>query len=148
MYFCHFLISPSFVRSLLFLIFTVPILAWNVPLISPVFLKSSIVFPTLLFSSISLYCSLKKAFLSILLFSRTLHSAGYIFPFLLCLSFVFFSQLFVKPHQTTTLSPCISFSLGWFWSLPPIQFYKPPSIVLQALSTKSNPLNLFITSTV
>ena len=29
-----------------------------------------------------------------------------------------FSQLFIKPPQTTTLSSCISFSLGWFW-LPP-----------------------------
>ena len=25
------------------------------------------------------------------------------------------------------------FFLGWFWSLPPVQYYKPPSIVLQAL---------------
>ena len=32
-------------------------------LVSPIFLKRSLVFPILLFSSISLYCSLKKAFL-------------------------------------------------------------------------------------
>ena len=36
----------------------------NVPLISLVFLKRTLVFPTLLFSSISLDCSLRKAFLS------------------------------------------------------------------------------------
>ena len=53
-------------RSLPFLSFIVPILAWNVHLISPVFLKRSLVFPILLFSSISLNCSLKRAFLSLL----------------------------------------------------------------------------------
>ena len=66
-------------------------------------------------------------------FSGTLHSVGYIFPFLPCLSLLFFPQLFVKPPQTTTLSSCISFSLGWFWSLPPVQCYKYLLIVLQAL---------------
>ena len=68
-----------------------------------------------------------------LLFSRTLHSVGYIFPFLPCLSLLFFSQLFVRPPQTTTLPCCISFSWGWFWSPPPVQSYEPSSIVLQAL---------------
>ena len=47
-------------------VFIVPIFAWNVPLLSQVFLKRSLVFPILLFSSISLHCSLKKAFLSLL----------------------------------------------------------------------------------
>ena len=46
-------------------------------------------------------------------------------PFLLFLSLLFFPQLFVKPPQTTTLPPCISFSLGWFWSLPPVQCDEP-----------------------
>ena len=40
--------------------------AWNVPLVSLIFLKRSQVFPILLFSSISLHWSLKKAFLSLL----------------------------------------------------------------------------------
>ena len=40
----------------------------------------------------------------------TLHSNGYIFPFLLCLSLLLFSQLFVRPPQTTILPFCISFS--------------------------------------
>ena len=47
-----------------------------------------------------------------LLFSGTLHSVKYIFPFLLFLSHLFFSQLFVRPPQTNTLPSCISFSLG------------------------------------
>ena len=40
--------------------------AWNVPLVSLIFLKSSLVFPILLFSSISLHWSLRKAFLFLL----------------------------------------------------------------------------------
>ena len=51
-YFCVFLpLSVSSVsKSLPFLSFTVSILAWNIPLISPVFLKRSLVFLILLFS--------------------------------------------------------------------------------------------------
>jgi len=68
-YSCHlFLISSASVRSLLFLSFIVPIFAWNVPLIVLFFLKRSLIFPILLFSSISLHFSLKKAFLSHLAF--------------------------------------------------------------------------------
>ena len=62
-----------------------------------------------------------------LLFFGTLHSNGYIFPFLLCLLLFFFSQLFVRPPQATILLFCISFSWGWFWSPPPIQCYKTPT---------------------
>ena len=51
-YSCHFLIFYDSVRSLSFLSFIVPILAWNVPLISPIFSKRSLVFPFVLFSSI------------------------------------------------------------------------------------------------
>ena len=48
-----------------------------------------------------------------LLFFGTLHSNGYIFPFLLCFSLLFFSQLFVRPPQTAIFLFCISFSWGW-----------------------------------
>ena len=92
------------------------------------------VFPILLFSSISLHCSLKEklSYLSLLV-SGTLHSAGYIFLFLLCFSLLFFSQLLVRPPKTTILPICISFSWGWSWSLPPAQCHKPPSVILQTL---------------
>ena len=40
---------------------------------------------------------------------------------------LFFSQLFVRPLQTTILHFCIYFSWGW------LQCYKPLSIALQAL---------------
>ena len=43
--------------------FIEPIFAWNVPLVALIFLKRSLVFPILLFSSISLHWSLRKAFL-------------------------------------------------------------------------------------
>ena len=66
-YSCHlFLISSVSVRSIPFLSFIEPIFAWNIPLVSLIFLNKSLVFPTLLFSYISLHWSLKKAFLSLL----------------------------------------------------------------------------------
>jgi len=46
-----------------------------------------------------------------LLFFGTLHSDAYIFPFLLCFSLLFYSQLFVRPPQTAILLFCISFPL-------------------------------------
>ena len=46
MYSYHlFLISSASVKSLQFLSFIEPIFAWNVPLVSPIFLKRSLVFP-------------------------------------------------------------------------------------------------------
>ena len=57
-----FLISSASVRSIPFLSFTVPIFAWNVPLVSLIFLKRFLVLLILLFSSISLHWSLRKAF--------------------------------------------------------------------------------------
>ena len=65
-----------------------------------------------------------------LLFFGTLHSNGYIFPFLLCFSLLFFSRLFVRPPQTAILPFCISFS----WDgLDPCLLYNVTSIVHQAL---------------
>ena len=85
-------------------------------------------------SSISLHWSLRKAFLSLLaILWNSAFKWVYIFPFLLCLSRLFFSQLFVRPLQTTILPFGISFSWEWFWSLLTIQQNEPPSIVLQEL---------------
>ena len=104
----HLLVSSAF-QSIPFLSFIVAIFAWNIPLVSQIFLKRSLVFPILLFSSICLHWSLRKAFLPSLLFFENLHSNGYIFPFLYCLLLLFFSQLFVKPPQTTILPFWVSF---------------------------------------
>ena len=66
-YSCHlFLISFASVMSLPFLSFLEHVFAWNVPLLSLIFLKRSPVFPNLLFSPVSLHWSLRKAFLSLL----------------------------------------------------------------------------------
>ena len=75
----------------------------------------------------------EEGFLISLLFFGTLHSDAYIFPFLLCLSLLFFSQLFIRPPQTVILLFCISFSWGWSRFLSPVQYHEPPSIVHQAL---------------
>ena len=61
-----FLISSASVRSLPFLSIIKPIFAWNIPLVSLIFLKRCLVFPILLCSSISLHWSLRKAFFSLL----------------------------------------------------------------------------------
>ena len=67
-----FLISPCYSLDLciqmgisIFLSFTVPIFTLRVPLGSLIFLKRFLVFPILLFSSISLHCSLQKPLLSL-----------------------------------------------------------------------------------
>ena len=108
-YYCHlFLISSASVinRSLLLLSFILPILAWNVPLMSLIFLKRSLVFSILLFSSIYLHCSFKKAFLSLLGILRNSVFSWVYFSLSSCLSLLFFSRLFVKLPQTTTLPSC------------------------------------------
>ena len=127
-----FLVSSASVRSIPFII---SILAWNVPLLCPVFLKRSLVFPILLFLPfLCIVHSRRPSYLS-LLFSGTLCSVGNVFPFLSSFLLLFFPQLFVKPPQTTPLPSCISFSLEWFWSPPPVLNLssEPLSTVLQAL---------------
>ena len=65
LYSCHFFLISS-VRSRPFLSFIMPVFAWNFPLVSLIFFKISLVFPLLLFSSISLHWSLRKSFLALL----------------------------------------------------------------------------------
>ena len=145
--FHFFLISSVSVMSIPFLSFIVPIFAWNVPLVSLIFLKRFLVFPILLFSFISLPCSLKRVLISLLFFG-TLHSDGYIFPFLLCLSLLFLSQLFVRPSQTTILLAAFLYhgdGFGHCLLYSVANFYPKSS---GTLSMRSNPLNLFVTSTV
>ena len=132
-YSCHlFFISSASVRSIPFLSFIEPIFAWNVPLVSLIFLQRSLVFPILLFSSISLHWLLRTSFLSLLAIFGTLHSDAYIFLFLLCFSLLFL-QLFVRPPQTAILLFFISFPWGWSWSLSPVHCHEPLFIVHQAV---------------
>jgi len=141
-----FLISSASVRSLTFLSFIVPILARSDPLVAPIFLKQSILFTILLYSSNSCSVLLWRLSYIPLLFPGSLHSIEYIFTFLLCLSLLLFSQLFLRPPQANPFPSCICFSWGWFWWPPPLQCYKSPSIVIQA--SRPNPLNPFFISSI
>ena len=112
-YSCLLFLTPyASVRFMPFLFFIVPIFAWNFFLVSLIFLKWSLIFP---FYCFPLFLCIRHlgwlSYLSLLFFG-TLHSNGYIFPFLLCLSFLLFSQLFVRPPQTTILPFCVTFFLG------------------------------------
>ena len=108
--------------------------AWNLLLVCLIFLTRSLVFPILLFSSISLHWSLGKAFLFLLaiFFWNSAFKWEYL-SFSPLLFILFFSQLFVRPPQTGILLFFISFPSGWSWSLSPAQCHEPPSIVHQAL---------------
>ena len=81
----HLLISSASVRSIPFC----PSLCLSLHEMFPwnllIFLKRSLVFPSLFFPSISLHWLLRKDFLSLLAVLWTLNSNGHIFPFLLCL---------------------------------------------------------------
>ena len=90
MYSCYlFLISSASVRSISFLASIVPIFAWNIPLISPIFLKRSLLFPILLFSLFLCIVHLGRLSYLSLLFFGTLHSDGCIFSPLLFTSLLF-----------------------------------------------------------
>ena len=129
-YSCYlFLIPYASVRSLPFLFFIEPIFTWNVPLVFLIFLKRSLVFPILLFSSISLHWSLRKAFLSLLaiLWNSTFKWVYLSFSPLL-FTFLLFTAI-CKASSEAVLLFCISFSWGWSWSLSPVQCHEPPCIM-------------------
>ena len=98
LYSCHLsLISSASVRSIPFLSYIVPIFVRNVPLVSLTFLKRYLVFPILLFSSISLHWSLRKAFLSLLVILwNSAFKWGYL-SFSPSLLLLFFTQLTILP---------------------------------------------------
>ena len=115
--------------------------AWNVPLTSLIFLKRSLVFPILLFSSSSLHWSLRKAFLSLLAilwdsaFKWVYHSFS---P--LPLASLLFSAI-CKASSENHFAFLHSFFLGMVLIIlyndaslmPPVQCHKLLFIVLQAL---------------
>ena len=110
-----FFISSASVRSYHFCPLWCPSLHENVPFIFPIFLKRSVVFPILLFSSISLHCSFKKAFFYLL---AILWNSAFS---LLYLSF--------SPWPS-----CISFRWDGISHSTSVQCYEPLSIVLHTLS--------------
>ena len=150
MYSCHlFLISYTFVRSLPILSFIMPILSWNFTLISPIFLKRSFRLPILLFSSISLNCSLKKVFLSVM---AVLWNSAFSWVYLSLSPFPFISLLSLvicKAFSDNHVAFLHFFFLGM--ALVTASYTMLQTSVHSSsgtLSTRSNPLNLFITYTV
>ena len=132
MYFCHLFLKCSLLLGPYHFCLYCAHLCMNYSLGISNFLEEISSLPLLFFSSLCIDHLVKLSF-SPCYFFETLHSNVYSFPFLLCLSLFFFSHLFVRPPQTIILPFGISFCWGLFWSPPPVQFYKTPSIVLQAL---------------
>jgi len=132
-YSCHLiLISSASVRSIPFQSFIEPIFAWNVPFVSLIFLKRSLVLPILLCSSISLHWSLRKAFLSLL---AVVWNSAFKWVYLSFSPLPFASFLFTaicKASSDNHFAFLHFFFLEWSWSLPPVQCHEPPPVVLQA----------------
>ena len=126
-----------------FLSFVVPIFAWNFPLASLIFLKRFLVFPILLFSSISWHWSFKRIFLPLLaiLWNSTF---SWIYLSFVPLPFTSFSAI-CKASSENHFAFFHFFSWECFYSLPPVQCYES---LFFGHSIRSNPLNLFVTSTV
>ena len=144
-----FLISSASVRSILFLFFIVPIFACNVPLVSQIFLKSSLVFPILLIPSISLHWSLSKVFL---LFLAILWNCAFKWVYLFFSPFLFASILFTaicKASSDSYFAFLHLFFLGMF--LIPVSYTMSWTYVNSSSGTlciRFIPLNLFITYSV
>ena len=149
-YSCHrFLISSASVRSIPFLSFIEPIFAWNVPLVSLVFSKISLVFSILLFSSISFHWSLRKVFLS---FLAIIWNSAFIWEYVSFSPLLFTSLLFTTICKASSENYFVFlhfFSMGMVLILVSCTMSQT-SIHSSSgtLSIRSSPLNLFLTSTV
>ena len=137
-----------FFRSILFLSFIEPIFPWNVPLVSLIFLKRSLVFPILLFSSISCTdCSGRLSYFS-WVFLGTLHSKVYLSFFPLPLVSLLFSSI-CKASSDNHFSFFNFFFLGMVlittsYTISWTSIHSSSG----TLSIRCNPLNLFVTSTI
>ena len=117
-------------------------------LVSLIFSKRSLVFPILLFSSISLHLSLKKAFLSLLAISWNSVFRCLYLPFSLPFTSLLFSTI-CKASSENHFAFLHFFFLGMV--LIPASYTMSLSSIYSSsgtLSIRSNPLNLFVTSTV
>ena len=142
------LISSVSTRSLPFLSFIVPVFWQNPPLMFPIFLEKSRVFALLLFSSIIKHCSLKKPFLSLLDF---LWNSAFNWIYL-SLSPLLFTSLHSSTICNTSSDNPFVFLLFFFFGM--VLFTVSCTILWTSvhsssgtLSTRSSPLNLFVTST-
>ena len=159
-YSCYFfIVFSASVRSIFFLSFIVPIFAWCVPLVSIMFLKRSLVFWILLFYSNILFfllfffffvvvvvCFLRKAFLFLLtiLWNPSFQWVYLYFSPLPSTSFL--SYLWHLLRQPFCLF-YISVSWGWSFQLLTASWTSIHSSS-GTWSISSDPLNLFVTSSV
>ena len=121
-YFCP-LLSPS---------------TWNVPLVSLIFLKRSLVFPILLFSSTSLHWSPRKAFLSLLVILRNSAFKWVYLSFFLAFHFLLFTAI-------CKASPDSRFAFLHFFFLAMVLI--PVSCTVSRTSVHSSSSTLSIRST-
>ena len=111
-----------------------------------IFVMRSLVFPILLFSSVSLHCSLKKAFLSLLAFLWN-YAFSWVYFFLsplLFTSFLSYLQILFRQH--------FAFLQIFFFGMVLVtascaMLHTSVHSSSGTLSTRSNPLNLSINST-
>ena len=145
-YSCHpFLISYAFVRSILFLSFIVLSFAWKFPLLSLIVLKRSLFFPILLFSSVSLHWSLKKAFLSLL---ALFWNSAFKWVYLSFSPLPFASLLFTAICKASSDNHFVFFLGMVLISASYAMSWTSVHSSSGTLFIRSNPLNLFLTSTV
>ena len=147
-YSCHLLISFASVRFILFQSFIMPIFAWNVPLASLIFFKTSLVVPILMFSSISLHCSFRKAFLFLL---AILWNSAFKWVYLFSSPLPFASLLFSaigKASSENLFAFLYFFFLGILITACCTMSWTSVYSSSGTLSIRSNPLNLFVTSIV
>ena len=124
-------------------------LAWHVPLVSLIFLNRSLVFPILLFSSISWHWSLRKDFLSLLAILWNSAFKWVYFSFSPLPLGSIFSSAICKASSDNHFAFLHFLSLGMV--LIPVFYIMSWTSVHSSsdtLSVRSNPLNLFVTSTV
>ena len=147
-YSCHlFLIASASVKSIPFLSFIEPIFAWNIPLVSLIFLKSSLVFPILSISSISLHWSLRKTLLCLLAILWNSAFRWVYIPYLLFASFLFTAICKASLDRHFAI---LYFFFLWMVLITASGTMSWTSIHSSSgtLSVRSSPLNLFVVSTV
>ena len=135
-------------RSIPFLSFIVPIFGWNSALMFPIFLKRSLVFPLLLFSSIIKQCWLKKPFLSLL---AILWSSMFNWMHL-SLSSLLFTSLHVSTICEASSDNCFAFLPFFFFGM--VLFAISYTILRTSVHSfsgtlliGSSPLHLFVSPT-
>ena len=147
---CHLLlISSASLRSIPFLSSIVPIFAWNVPLVSLIFLNRSLFFPILLFFSISLHWSISKIFLSLptILWNsafRCLYLSFSPFPF----TSLLFSTICKASSDNYFALLCFIFMGMVLITASHTMLWIPVHNSSGTLSIRANPLDLFVTFTI